>query len=157
MKNDLIISEDKIFRIEGVIPKNPTSYIAIGDDNNNLEITFDSSTLKIASIESSYVDNILNENLYLPSYKEDKRISRCVAPTFSYDEEFPPTYVLNYNREELDILINDNLEPSYYYLDGRVEYYYDDEFNLTFVRVNSLKEEEYDFFEKIYSSKKRIG
>ena len=44
MKNDLIISEDKIFRIEGVIPKNPTSYIAIGDDNNNLEITFSASS-----------------------------------------------------------------------------------------------------------------
>ena len=93
MKNKFVIGNDKVFRIEASTPKSLTSCIVIGDENNNLEIIMDSDTSCITSIESLYVDNILNENLYLPNFKEDKSIAKILYPNFSYDKDNPPTYI----------------------------------------------------------------
>ena len=99
----------------------------------------------------------LSQSPHLPNFKEDKSIAKILYPNFSYDKDNPPTYILNYNRDEVDIVISDNLDALYYCLDDRIEYYFDENFHLIFIRVNSITEEEYEFFKKMYSEKKRLG
>lgn len=156
MKDKFIVNDDNVFRIDAGAPDGSTSTLVLGDNNSNLEITIDPFTSVISSIESVYAESIMNENLFLPSYK-DNDLEKRYFPSFYCEDEEKLSFVLNYNKDEFVIILSDNLEPASYFEDGRVEYYYNADDVLIFIRVNSLTNEEFEFFEKNYSSKKRLS
>ena len=47
------------------------------------------------------------------------------------------------------ILLGEYLEATRYYADGRVEYYYDEDMRLLYIKVKGLTTEEYQFFRNL--------
>lgn len=154
MDNNFIIKDDNcVFRIicDDKIDE-PTKTIVFGDDESRLEVTTFEGTNQIKSIECIYIDTIENERYYLRDYKEIDNIRKFPDISINYNEEDDNTLILNLFENYLDIILNECLDATHCYIDGRVEYYYDENMSLLYIKVKDLTNEEYQYFQSLQRS-----
>lgn len=147
--NFLINSDDKIFKIQANDNDTYCSTYRYGDDSNCLEIVAADNTRYIQFINCMYLDKIHFEKLSLPGYTDLDGIELVDNPLL-YHKSDVDDYVSNFeiilNNNELGIILMPDYDPCFYYIDGRVEYYYDDCMSLTYIKVVNLSEVECNYF-----------
>ena len=154
MENKLIINNDDfVFKLVCKDKNKLTETIVFGDENNRLEVNVYNGSYQISSMECIYLDNIVVDKYYLPDYTQINGIKEFHDISCYYEEDSFRDFELNLNNNnQLDILLNENLDPTHYYVDGRIEYYYDDNMLLLYVKIKDLTPEEYNYFKNIHSS-----
>lgn len=151
MDNNFIIKDaDCVFRIicNDKIDE-PTETIVFGDDECRLEVTTFEGSNQIKSIECIYIDTIENERYYLRDYKEIDNIRKFPDISINYNEEDDNILILNLFENYLDIILNECLDATHCYIDDRVEYYYDENMRLLYIKVKNLTNEEYQYFQNL--------
>ena len=146
-------SDDLVFRIETDEPAEAsTSTTTLGDADTCIEITMCCFTATIASIECVYLGKVYSEpNLWLPDFRSNPDLERNYLPSCcndcGYGERLP--CLVNVVRNELDIVLNGSITDVYsYYKEDRVEYYYNAEGDLIYIKVLDLTDEEYEFLSR---------
>jgi hypothetical protein len=139
--------DDTIFRIQtDQVGKAPYSGFAVSGKGTLVEFSTDSWG-RVTRIECIYMGEVLHEPTLaatLPDIRTDKRISRVACITCSFGEECG--CVVNVIPRELNIIFSADLDDiGNYFKDGRVEYYYNNEFELQYIKVLDLTDEEYAF------------
>lgn len=152
MDNKLIINNDYIFSILANNTGEDTRTIVFGDSNNRLELTIGLTSDLIQSIDCIYVENILNELMTLDDYRTNNDIREYKEVSSYYEQHEVSEFIVNFNKDELDIILSKKLQPALYYADGRVEYYYDDNLDLIYVKVIKLTEDELEYFNNLSSN-----
>jgi hypothetical protein len=137
---------DCVFRIEaGRRNFGPWSGIAcFGDSDTLIEIRESGGT--IIDIECIYLEPTLHEpNLFLPDYRNDSDLEETeyfYCPDYEYATRHP--CVVNVVRDRMEIILSENLDhTSCYHVEGRVEYYCNDQQEVVFIRISDLTEQEY--------------
>ena len=145
--------DDLIFRIKTNEPvMSSTSTIALGDANTCIEITTSTFTSIISDIECIYLGKVYSEpNLLLPDIRSNPDLEDDYFPSCcnecEYGERLP--CLVNIIRNELDIVLKGSVDDAYaYHKEGRVEYYYDKERALLYIKVVDLTEEEYEYLSR---------
>lgn len=117
-----------------------------GDSDTLIEIR--ESCGDIIDIECIYLEPTLHEpNLFLPNYRcdpdlEETEIFDC--PDYEYEKRH--LCVVNVVRDRMEIIFGEGLDRiCRYHVEGRVEYYCDDNNQLVLLRVSDLTEEEFNF------------
>lgn len=141
-----ITNFDILFSIDTEYSGESLGCIKFGDKNNLLELSRYNDSNRISSIECIYANDILNENFILPDIRNTQNLKKAPFAVSYNKENGNNSFILNFNKNELDIIFNKDLQVYYYYISDRIEYYYDDDFNLLFIKVNNLSEEEYNYF-----------
>ena len=138
---------DCVFRIETHRLGLWDSGIAcFGDSNTLIEIRESGGT--IIDIECIYLEPTLHEpNLFLPDYRNDPDLQETeyfYCPEYEYEYETRHPCVVNVVRDKMEIIFSESLDNiCYYHVEGRVEYYCDNENDIVMMRVSDLTEDEY--------------
>ena len=151
-KNFIIDHSDYVFRIICGDQTRPTNTLVFGDSDNWLEVNTFNDSHEISSIDCMYTNNIVNEEYLLYDYTKIPDIKNYYSVCSYYEEDTAEDFTINLHKDELDIMLNRFLDPSYYYVDGRIQYYYDDDLLLLYIKVVDLTEEEYNYFYNLYLS-----
>ena len=147
-KNDpFIINDDCVFRIVCNTMDDPTQTTVYDDGEIRMEITTYEGSCLVKYIECIYADSVEIERFYLRDYTEIEGIRKF--PDISYIDDEDRLVYLNLEENRLDILMSECLEATHYYADGRVEYYYDENVRLLYIKVKNLTDEEYRYFQSI--------
>lgn len=152
MKEKFIINGDYIFSVQGNNNGEATRSVVFGDEDNRLEMSISQDSDIITSIDCVYVKNILNESIVLPDVRSDESIREYKEPSSYYNQKDVSGFVVNFNRDELDIILSESLKPMLFYIDDRIEYYYDENLDLIYIKVTNLTEEEYEYFKELKTS-----
>ena len=146
-----INTDDTIFTINANnIPLESSTY-RYGNEDNSLEIVATNSSKCIQYIGCMYIDEVYSDSIILPGYKECEGIELAQYEYMFHTSDrndFVSDFTLNLNDRELDIVFSNNCYPCYYYLDDRLEYYFDEFKNLIYIKVVDLTEEEYNYFKR---------
>ncbi len=115
-----------------------------GDSDTLIEIRESGGT--IIDIECIYLEPTLHEsNLFLPDYRSDPNLEEAeyfYCPDYEYETRHP--CVVNVVRDRMEIILSENLDNiSYYHVEGRVEYYCNDQQEVVFIRISDLSESEF--------------
>ena len=136
---------DCVFRIEtGRRNFGPWSGIAcFGDSNTLIEIRESGGT--IIDIECIYLRPTLHEpNLFLPDYRSDSELEETeyfYCPDYQY--EVRHLCLVNVVQDKMEIILSEKLdEISCYHVEGRVEYYCNDQQEVVLIRISDLSENE---------------
>ncbi len=122
-----------------------------GNPLRNLEIVVSTESSRILYLESMYFDRVY-EDLAVPPGPEDLEMYRSGRVLFKLDfpaNDHVSNFFLNLHGDVLDILLCDdpgNLVPDLFCQDGRVEYYYDADDVLIYIRIRDLSPEEIAYF-----------
>lgn len=153
MKNDLVIDDEYFaFRIYNNYKSSVKDSITLRDNGNILDICKDVNTGNIIYIEATIIESIYNDKIYLPDIRSDNDLILFPKAISNYNDERIPHFMINYDCDELSIIFSSNINPYYYYVDNRTEYYYDENLNLLYVKVINLTEEECKFLSSFNSS-----
>ena len=147
-----ITNFDILFSINTEYTGDTLGCIKFGDKNNLLELSRFNDSNRISSIECIYANDILNEYFILPDIRNTRNLKKAPFAVSYHKENDNNGFILNFNKNELDIIFNKDLQVCYYYISDRIEYYYDDDFNLLFIKVNNLSEDEYNYFRNMTKS-----
>lgn len=138
--------DDCVFRIvTGRHSEYGSSGIAcFGDENTLIEIRESGGT--IIDIECIYLEPTLHEpNLFLPDYRSDPELQETESfycPDYEYEKR--QLCLVNVVRDRMEIVLSEKLESvCRYRVEGRVEYYCDEEGDVVVIRVSDLTEEEF--------------
>ena len=144
-----IIDDDCVFRIVCNTMAGPTDTMVYNDGEIHLEFSRYEGSNLVKYIECIYAECVEIEDYYLPDYTEIEDVRK--VPDISLNDEDREGFLvyLNLMENQLDILINEYLLATCYYADGRVEYYYDDDLRLLYIKVKNLTPEEYQYFSNI--------
>ena len=143
-----INDNDCIFRIEtGLRDISRFGGIAsFGDMDTLIEIR--ESCGMIVDIECIYLSPTLHEpNLFLPDYRcnpelEETEFFNC--PDYEYEVRHP--CVVNVVRDRMEMIFSEDLDSiTRYHVEGRVEYYCNDQGDVGLIRISDLSEQEYNF------------
>ena len=136
---------DCVFRIEtGRCNFGPWSGIAcFGDSDTLIEIRESGGT--IIDIECIYLRPTLHEpNLFLPDYRSDPELEETnyfYCPDYQY--EVRHLCLVNVVQDKMEIILSEKLdEISCYHVEGRVEYYCNDQQEVVLIRISDLSENE---------------
>ena len=140
---------DCVFRIVCNTMDEPTDTTVFNDGYSRLDITTYEGSNLIHSIECIYVDDVEECKYYLRDYSEIEGIKRLPDLGYCYHEDDDRILILNLDGAQLDIMLSECLKATYYYADGRVEYYYDEQMRLLYIKVKNLSAEEYRYFKRI--------
>lgn len=157
MKNNFLINhDDYAFRIYCNHVAEMSNCLTLRGDGNYLNICHDMITGNIVYIEGTVIENILNENFNLPDFRDIKNLELTTGAFSFYLKNEISSFMLNLDNNELNIILKNNINPKHYFVDGRVEYYYDSKFNLIYVKVVNLTEEEKKYFNCFISSNNMV-
>jgi len=138
---------DCVFRIErgqrGIVGYNGIG--CFGNIDTLIEIR--ESGGEIINIECIYLEATLHEpSLFLPDYRYDPELEETkffYCPDYEYEKRHP--CVVNVVQDRMEIIFGENLDDiSFYRVEGRVEYYCNDQFDVVLIRIADLTEEEYN-------------
>lgn len=155
MDNKLIINDsDCVFSVLGTKSGDATRTVVFGDDANRLELNITLKDNFISSIDCIYLKDIMNEKISLLDIRNTDTIGEFVEASSYYKQKDVSGFIVNFNRDELDIILSDSLTPTLYFADGRVEYYYDKNLDLIYIKIIDLSEDEYEYFKSLSETKK---
>lgn len=146
-QNFLVNNDDRVFQIYASSSDDRSESYVFGDQNNNLEFVVADGLIHY--IESLYIDRVYSDNINLQDIRTNEDLDDLSGPFFFRDLSKPykkTNFILNLVQNNLEIIISDNVEPYYCYIDDRVEYYYDEYRELIYIKVVNLNEYEYEFF-----------
>lgn len=145
--NFTIKDDDCVFRIVCNTLDEPTETIVYDDGEIQVEITTYEGSCLVHSIECIYAESVEIERYYLRDYTEIEDIKKFPDISINTDADF---YIcFNLFESYLDIIMNECIEATHYYADGRLEYYYDENMTLLYIKVKDLTEEEYRYFRNL--------
>ena len=138
---------DCVFRIEtgrrGFAAWGGIAYF--GDSNTLIEIRESGGT--IIDIECIYLEPKLHEpNLFLPDYRNDSALEETESfycPGYQY--EVRHLCLVNVVRDRMEIILGENVDDiCCYHVEGRVEYYCNDQQEVVLIRITDLSEYEFN-------------
>ena len=138
-KNFLVNSDDRVFQIYASSSDERSESYVFGDQNNNLEFVVANGLIHY--IESLYIDRVYSDNINLQDIRTNNDLDDLSGPYFFRDLSKPfnrTNFILNLVQNNLEIIISDNVEPYYCYIDDRVEYYYDEYRKLIYIKIFNL-------------------
>ena len=137
---------DCVFRIEtGLHSINGTSSIAcFGNNGTLIEIRESGGT--IIDIECIYLKSTLHEpNLFLPDYRNHSELAETACfycPDYQYAVRH--LCLVNVVQDKMEIILSENLDDvCCYHVEGRVEYYCNNQQEVVFIRIVDLSEYEF--------------
>lgn len=136
---------DFVFRIKRDIAYGRSRCLRFGNPHTLIEMTLDWDTDKIVEIECLYLGGVFHEPaLKLPDRRSNPEI-RAYHTACCY-EDTPKSRLpcmVNLTRDELALIFSSNCEPKFCVADERVEYYYSGEFDLLYIKVVDLTDDEF--------------
>ncbi len=147
-QNFTVKDDDCVFRILCNTMDEPTDTTVFDDGEIHIEVTTYEGSCLIQSITCIYAESVEIERYYLHDYTEIEEIKKLPDISFLYNEDDILLY-LNLLETSLDIMLSECIEAAYYYADGRVEYYYDENMRLLYIKVKNLTAEEYQYFQNL--------
>lgn len=143
------IDDDCDFRIVCNTMDGPTDTMVYNDGEICLEISRYEGSNQVKYIKCIYAECVEIEEYHLPDYTEIEGVRK--VPDISVRDEDREGFLvyLNLMENQLDILIHEYLFATHYYADGRVEYYFDDDLRLLYIKVKNLTAEEHRYFANI--------
>ena len=131
---------DCVFRIETGYECSGYFCLSYGNSDTLIEMTVEPSSARIIAIECIYLGEVLHEpRLKLPDHRSNPNL-RSYNEAVCYDDFSRSTYpcVVNLIGDELSLIFSSTCEPMFYYVHDRVEYYYNKDFDLVYIKVVDL-------------------
>lgn len=145
-KAEVTFGDDSIVRIINDNSEDRTTLLSFGDATNYLDIEFSSDYGTIQSLECIFQDNMTNLDLHLPGPESLKETEYAyILLDDDDDEENMGTFQLNVGDHELDILFSSNTNVYQFSKNDCVEYYYDDEYKLLYIKILNLSDDDYQY------------
>ena len=122
--------------------------LTYGGPNTCIEFRVDNDTANIFDIQCIYLGDILQETFFrIPDIRSNPELEKMKYPKcYESDDEHKLPCIVNVTRDEMQLIFRGNsFDVYYYYADGRVEFYYDEDMKLLHIKVTDLTEEEYNF------------
>jgi len=140
--------DDLLFKIETNQPAGgSTSTTTLGDADTCIEIQICPFTTIISNIECVYLGEVFSEpNLRLPDIRSHPDLEKEYFPSCGNDCGFGERLpcLVNVVRSELDIVLKGSVNDVHsYYKEDRVEYYYNTDGDLLYIKVLDLTEREF--------------
>ena len=135
---------DCVFRIETGYECSGYLCLSYGNSDTLIEMTTESSSARIIAIECIYLGEVLHEpRLKLPDCRSNPNLNSYYEAV-CYDDRSHSRYpcVVNLIGDELTLIFSGTCEPSIYHVHDRVEYYYNKEFDLVYIKVVDLTADE---------------
>lgn len=125
-------------------------FVTYGDMGTCIELRRNASTCCILDIECIYMDNVHSEEIFRrPDIRAclewlELREYDKAACFYNGDTKRRIPCIINVLRDEMALIFSPS-DAEFYHIDGRVEYYYDEKFQLAYIKVVDLTEKEYNF------------
>ena len=135
---------DCFFRIETGYECKGYFCLSYGDSDTLIEMTIEHSSARIITIECIYLGEVLHEpRLKLPDFRSNPNLI-SYNEAVCYDDFSRSQYpcMVNLIDDELNLIFSGTCEPKFYYVHDRVEYYYNKEFDLAYIKVGDLTADE---------------
>lgn len=123
----------------GSVSNCPAGYLYIETDLHTGSIVRMNCEVRTIMIAPFYLPDIRN--------RDDLKLFHGAFLFGSFHDDDYPGFLLNLQsrKKELDIIIDPKITTHYYYIEGRVEYYYSDCWELLYIKVVDLTDDEYRF------------
>ena len=135
---------DCVFRIETGHPCSGYYCLSYGNSDTQIEMTIEPDRYRIITIECIYLGEVLHEpRLKLPDRRSNPNLSSFYKAV-CYDDfsRFKHPCAVNLIEDELCLIFSSTCEPAIYSVHDRVEYYYNKEFDLIYIKVVDLTPDE---------------
>lgn len=123
----------------GHVSNCPSGYLYIETVVNTMRIVRINCEVRTITIAPFYFPDIRDRD-------DLKPFDGAVLLGHFGDDDYPGfLLILQSRKKELDIILDPQIAPHYYYTEGRVEYYYSDCWRLLYIKVVDLTDDEYAF------------
>ena len=147
MNKDILFGGSSVFLIINEYKDYSSTLVRYGDKNSILEIEVYDFLGRIKTIDCAYVDDLTESVINFPENNNLKLINQSMFIESVKSTKYKP-FKINFNRNEMDIIISKNTNIQSYYKNSRIEYYYDENEYLCYIRVKDLTLDEYKFLKK---------
>ena len=152
MKNEpavvKILGQDSLFAIQNDTMPQESEIFSYGKSGiGSLDITVSYAGSYLKTIDCPYSTNLVEMDMHLPNPEdldiEETKYAHFLPPE-GVEDNYCGDFQIAYTKNEMDIILSSNMNPTSFCKNGRVEYYFNDEDELLYIRVKDLTPEEYE-------------